>query len=285
MTAHPSLMQRRTVTLGHRERGLTAQVWQGGSGPPLVLLHGAWAGARAYWSPVWDELARSHTVIAPELPGFFPGSGDSKSRYAEYADWVSEVIDVVVAQPVTVIGNSFGACIAWHVAASYPDRCHALVLVNGGPPPPLAGWLRWALLNTPLQRVAAKQVHDKVFSGALATGFSHPDRAPAEVRRALRSPDLDLVRHLVALFVHSTVPATVPRQPALVVWGEQDRLPQSDLAAGQRVHEQLPGSRFAVIPDAGHMPQVEQPHKFLQALAPFLAFGAAAPAGVTTRAL
>ncbi|MED5617707.1 alpha/beta fold hydrolase [Ideonella sp. BN130291] len=270
MTANPSPMQRKTVTLGHRERGLTAQVWVGGEGPPLVLLHGAWAGARAHWSPVWDELARTHTVIAPELPGFFPGSGESKSRYAEYADWVSEVIDVVVGRPATVIGNSFGACIAWHVAALYPDRCHALVLVDGGPPPPLPGWMRWLLVNTPLHRVAATQVRERVFRSALATGFSDPARAPIEVRRSLQTPDLDLVQHLVRLFIRSTALAAPPRQPALVLWGAQDRLPQSDVVAGQRVHEQLPGSAFTVIDDAGHLPQLEQPERFVQALAPFL---------------
>ena len=55
----------KTIPLGQRP----ARVWTGGSGEAIVLLHGGWAGAEAYWSTVADELERSHLVVAPELPG------------------------------------------------------------------------------------------------------------------------------------------------------------------------------------------------------------------------
>lgn len=264
-------MQRHTVTLGHRERGKTAQVWQGGSGTPVLLLHGAWAGARAHWSPVWAPLAERHTVIAPELPGFFPGSGEAKATYADLADWVAEVLRVLQCAPAVVIGNSFGACIAWHVAALHAPACRALVLVDGGPPPALPTALRWALAHTPLQRVARAQLLRRVFGPeALHTGFCDPVRAPEEIRRTLQTPDRALVDHLARMFIASRRPAARTVQPTLIVWGAQDRLPQSSLADGQRLQAQMPGSAFVPIPDAGHLPQVEQPQRFLQAVLPFI---------------
>ncbi len=267
-------MQRRTITLGHRERGMTAQVWQGGSGSPVVLLHGAWAGARPHWQPVWDRLAERHTVIAPELPGFFPGSGEQKGSYADYADWVDEVMATLQCRPAAVVGNSFGATVAYALALRHADSCNALVLVDGGPPPPLPGLLHWLFLNTPLRRLAVNESLKRVYGPeALQTGFADPARAPSEVQRALQSPDGGMVAHLVRVYLRSAPPKVWPKQRSLVIWGEQDRLPQNGLAAGQHLHQQLGGSAFAAIAGAGHLPQVEQPEAFLQALMPFLAAG------------
>ncbi|MEW6705734.1 MAG: alpha/beta hydrolase [Pseudomonadota bacterium] len=265
-------MQRETIILGHRERGMTAQVWRGGSGTPVLLLHGAWAGARAHWSPVWDALAQRHTVIAPELPGFFEGSGERKSSYADYADWVAEVLDTLQCGPALVVGNSFGACIAWYLALRHAARCRALVLADGGPPPPMPHALRWVLAHSMLlQRLVRAQMVRRVFGReALATGFADAQRAPDAVRYALGSPDQGLVAHLLRVYLRSAVPQALPQQPALVVWGAQDRLPQCDVSAGRQLHERLPGSRLAVIEQAGHLPQVEQPAAFLQALEPLL---------------
>ena len=265
-------MQRHTLKLGHRERGMTAQVWQGGSSSPVLLLHGAWAGARAHWSPVWEMLAERHSVIAPELPGFFEGSGERKPTYADYADWVAEVIDVLQCGPVAVIGNSFGACIAWYLALRHGAQCRALVLVNGGPPEPLPRALRWLLANSMLlQGLARRHLQKKVFSTeALATGFADPARAPDAVRYGLGAPDAGLIAHLLRVYLRSGVPAAQPAQPTLVVWGAQDRLPESDVNAGRKLHERLPGSHFEVIEQAGHLPQVEQPQAFLRCVAPLL---------------
>ena len=57
-------MELKTILLGQRP----ARVWTGGRGEAIVLLHGGWAGAEAYWSTVTDDLERTHLVVAPELP-------------------------------------------------------------------------------------------------------------------------------------------------------------------------------------------------------------------------
>ena len=57
-------------------------VWTGGAGDPLLLLHGAWAGAEVHWAPVWDRLAEEHRVVAPDFPGL-----------AYDAPWVPPCVD------------------------------------------------------------------------------------------------------------------------------------------------------------------------------------------------
>ncbi len=267
-------MQREIITLGHRQRGMRAQVWRGGQGAPLVLLHGGWAGARPHWSPVWSALAEQHTVIAPELPGIAPGSGDPLDTYADYADWVAEVMDTLQCGPAAVIGNSMGATIAWMLALRHAERCRALVMVDGFPPPPLPGWLRWALQATPLRRVALAQMRQQVFGPlALQTGFHDAQRAPQEVRDAIAapSPHSGTPEAMLRMLVRSEAATAQPAQPVLIMWGANDRLLKCELALGRQLHERLPGSRFAVIDEAGHLPQVEQPQRFFAAVQPFLA--------------
>ena len=65
----------------------TARVWTAGAGEAIVLLHGPWAGAEPYWSKVADELAKSHRVIAPELPGIGV-PGDLLPSFGAYAAWL-----------------------------------------------------------------------------------------------------------------------------------------------------------------------------------------------------
>src|SRR5512140_597702 len=86
--------------------------WQGGSGPALLLLHAAWGDADMSWSRVWDELARSYTVIAPDLPGF--GLSDPLPRPAlpSFAKAIKDLVDALHLDQMTVAGNSFGAGVA-----------------------------------------------------------------------------------------------------------------------------------------------------------------------------
>jgi 2-hydroxy-6-oxonona-2,4-dienedioate hydrolase len=94
---------------------------------------------------------------------------------------------------------------------------------------------------------------------------------PDEIRYALGSPDERLVAQMLGMALRSAVPAARPQQPALVVWGADDALQGSHPEVGRALHERLAGSRLVVIDKAGHLPQVEQPQAFLDALLPFIA--------------
>ena len=263
-------MQRATIDLGD---GRVAALWQGGQGsPPLLLLHGGWAGAQAHWSAVWERLGGRHRVVAPELPGIAQGSGDPWTRYEAYVRWLDRLLGRLQLEPAVVVGNSFGATLAWLLALQHPGRCRALVMIDGFPPPELPALLRGLMRWSPLRAGALAHMRRHVYGArALATAFHDPALAPDEIRRRLEQPDDRLIAAMFDTVLASRTPPGRPAQPTLLIWGADDRLPNADVGVGRRLHERWPGSRLVVIERAGHLPQVEQPQAFVDALLPFAA--------------
>jgi len=104
--------------------------WRGGSGPPLLLLHGI-DSSSASWVPTAEVLTRTHDVAVIDLLGF----GDSPappSLHYTLADHVAAVLGTVSAlwgpdRPVRFVGDGFGATVALGCAATVPDRTAGVV--------------------------------------------------------------------------------------------------------------------------------------------------------------
>lgn len=110
--------------------GLPIRYLSAGTGPPLVLLHGAGDNALD-WRWVMPTLAATHRVYAPDLPG----SPDSARPAADYSSafferFVTAFADALGVERATFIGNSLGGLIALRLALSEPTRVNALVLVD-----------------------------------------------------------------------------------------------------------------------------------------------------------
>lgn len=258
---------RREVTV----EGRPAVVHEGGQGEPLLLIHGGWGGAWMHWAPVWESLAQRFQVIAPDLPGIGRTEQPGLGSLAAYTRWLGGVLDAVGVSSAWCVGNSFGAAVAWDFAGRSPGRCKGLVLVNGTPMPEMPPLVR-RIASAPLpRRVMHGLMRKASFSpSTLNRAFVHPQRAPAglhDVFRQAAPPQLDAVN---AVFFQGGTEAPREAQP-LIVWGEQDRLMGSDVGAARKLHASLPGSRLVLIPEAGHLPQVENPEAFVEALTAFIA--------------
>src|SRR4051812_33301506 len=103
-----------------------------GSGPPLLLIHGIGDSSET-WLEVIPELARRHTVIAPDLLGHGE-SAKPRADYAvaAYACGMRDLLSVLDVDRVTVVGHSLGGGIALQFAYQFPERCERLVLVGSG---------------------------------------------------------------------------------------------------------------------------------------------------------
>lgn len=269
--------------------GLPIRYLAAGTGPPLVLLHGAGDNALD-WRWVLPALARTYRVYAPDLPG----SPNSARPAADYSPAFFErfgigFLDALGIERATLIGNSLGGLISLRLALSEPARVVALVLVDsaglGQAVNPVFTSVKVPGLGEaafPFWRTPAGAYHRAWARAGLL--FARPGCVPpewlAEQCRLALSPGY-LEAHLTAL--RSLVDPGGQREvmldrlpllkiPTLVVWGARDRVfPESQ--AREAVARLREGS-LALFADCGHMPHVECPDRFVAALDDFLDGGA-----------
>ena len=109
---------------------VSTAVLDGGDGQPVILLHGP-GGYAAHWMRIIPELATTHHVIAPDLPGHGASEVTDGSLDAEdVLIWLGEFIDQTCKSKPVLIGELMGGAIAARYACRHSDLLDALVLVD-----------------------------------------------------------------------------------------------------------------------------------------------------------
>jgi pimeloyl-ACP methyl ester carboxylesterase len=238
----------------------------------VVLLHGFADGAGT-WRRVMPELARTHRVLAPTLPGLSgPGIPPNPPLLRGYVEALADLLAAETA-PVSLVGNSMGAALAVAFTLAHPDRVRSLVLVDMarvGSAQPFVFRLVAAPLTGRLVPLAAA-----VPPGLVARGFRTAHGRPAGTvtrvpsRRRLVSlarVGHDMSRELAASDLAERLGEIAV--PTLVVWGRRD--PFVSVRWGQTLTRAIPGATLTVLAKGGHRPQMDDPAAFLDVVTPFL---------------
>ena len=240
-------------------------VWEGGSGPTLLLLHGAGDQAGA-WARTLGSLVSDYRVVIPDLPGHWKSDPRSGPIHMEQLlDGLDRVIDVYCAdEPVIIVGNSMGAWLGFLYARDHPDRVARLVAVNGGP-----------LFNPdtqvnifPTTRDEARETMKALMGPASPPipGFVLDDI----VRRTANGPAARFAQTAAEMGAYLLDGKLGEVEvPVELVWGAADQLLTIDYA--QRMVDGLPRARLHPIKGCGHVPQRECPLRFVEALEEALA--------------
>jgi pimeloyl-ACP methyl ester carboxylesterase len=264
------MITQQTMTIEGRQ----AKYWIGGSGKPLVLIHGGLGDARQHWSAAFEALTPHFQVLAPDLPGFGVSAPLPMPSYQNYLNWLQLLFDMLnIGGPLLMMGNSFGAALSRLFAAENTGYVSRLVLINGGAVFNASGCLR-PLLRLPI-------LSDPIIDVIRRRSYSVDSLKRAIADERLLTPEFMVNAQAASLgFVAAlrqialTTPPSLrtPTCPTLVIWGEQDQL--SPVDNGKRVAAEINGARFTIIPRAAHMPQIEQPEAFHQVALPFLSAAA-----------
>jgi pimeloyl-ACP methyl ester carboxylesterase len=244
-----------------------------GSGPPLVMLHGAVSDSRV-WIEQLELLGTKHRVIAWDAPG----CGDSPDppehwRLPEYADCLHAFVDALGLVELAVLGHSWGSALALQLAARHPRSAGRLVLVGA-----YAGWAG----SLPADEVDRRLAFALETADGLPAGFEpgatpglFSDRMPASATEILTRTMRDIrpaaTRAMAYALAEADLRAALPgiAVPTFVLCGDADL--RSPLAVGEDLHRRIPGSELAVIPGAGHMMFLEDPRAFAVLVTRFLA--------------
>ncbi|NLU81403.1 alpha/beta hydrolase [Rhodococcus sp. HNM0569] len=264
-----------------------------GEGPAILLLHGIGDNSST-WAEIIPHLARTHTVLAPDLLGH--GQSDKpRADYsvAAYANGMRDLLTTLDIAKVTVVGHSLGGGVAMQFAYQFPHMVDRLVLVSsGGVTRDVHPLLR--LASIPVLSEAARALRlpgAMTVVHALGTVASALHRSPLRPGRHLHDAD-DLVRVLRALpdptayeAYLRTLRAVVDWRgqvvtmldrcyltedlPVQLVWGHDDSV--IPVSHAELAHSAMPHSRLDVFDGAGHFPFHDDPLRFLNVLEDFVA--------------
>jgi 3-oxoadipate enol-lactonase len=237
-----------------------------GSGPALLLLHGIGSNSRSFRHQLAD-LADAFTVVAWDAPGY--GHSDDPPRalsMADNADEAARLLDVLNIEQTHVLGVSMGGVIAQLLYHRHPERVRSLILADttaGGSSPERLQQRLHAIDTLTPRQLAEQRAPQLVRSDAPQALIDELTEIMADVRPAgYRAAAIALAEtDLTGLLAHIRV-------PTLVIHGEHDTV--VPLATGQTLAQAIPGGRFQVIEQAGHVSNQEQPHAFNAAVREFL---------------
>ena len=234
-----------------------------GEGPVILLTHGYSATAQM-WAGQIAPLSKHYKLVLWDMRGHgqsdYPDDQAQYSEAATVAD-MAALLDQVGAKTAIVGGLSLGGYMSLAFAATHPDRVRALLIIDTGPgfkkDEAREGW------NQNARRTADRYEKD----GLGPLGSASAERATARHRDAtgLARAGRGMLTQKTARVIESLPGITAP---SLVVVGEKDT---PFLAASDYMAAKIPGAQKAVIPNAGHAANIDNPAAFNAAIEAFLA--------------
>ncbi len=253
---------------------------RGGSGPPMVCLHGFMDTWRT-WELVLPALERRHDVLAPTLPGHAGGPAfDEAAGHAGIVDAVEEAMDVAGFRSAHLVGNSLGGWVALQLAAR--GRARSVVALA-----PAGGWAeggdffpaitrRQAEMHlgvrgaaAPAEALVSTPAGRRNVTSATSVAFEHiPVELLAHQIRGVAACDA-LTMIDCALREGYALDAERVTCPVRIVWGMSDRLLPLPVSAVRYRRDWLPTADWVELDDVGHAPQLDVPLETAQLILDF----------------
>lgn len=248
--------------------GFSMPYLEGGKGDTLVLVHG-FAGDKDNFTRMARFLTPHYRVICPDLPGFGDAGRDPQAGYgiAEQTERLRALLDQIAPGKIHLGGNSMGGFIAAQFAAAHPERVASLWLLDAAGTE--ASHSSEVLKHYDASGDMPLLVREEQEYGALVDACTRERPfLPHSVLTALgRRAAADFPLHTAIMRQVSASPLLQPQpqyaaMPALVVWGEQDKILHPSGAAA--FAQLFPRSRTVMMPGVGHLPMVEEPRRTAQ---------------------
>lgn len=271
------------------ERTLHVRIAANPGAPTGVFLHGL-GGSALNWTDLMYALQSQVNGVGVDLGGFgmSPPPRDGDMSPAGHARGAAELIKYLDCGPVHVFGNSFGGAVALNLAAQYPALVRSLTLISPALPSLYAtrGNLHLPAIALPgvgermIPRFLSIPAKDRVRM-SVDTNFADPSRLPkerlAEAQNELELRDsfpytadvfLRTLRSLLKTYVDRGPHrpwklAERVHVPTLLVYGRKD--PLVDPRTAHRATSVFPQAHVVVLPDSGHVAQMEHPEFVLAA--------------------
>lgn len=248
--------------------GSKIHLMKGGSGDPLLILHGA--GGNSGWNRYAQELADHYTVYIPSHPGY----GQS-----ERPDWLETMNDMACLYTwfmekqgldgARAIGFSMGGWLASEIVASCQHSFSKLMLVAPAGIKPQNSEITDIFIISPAQ-ILELLFHNPKQAPEYEQLFGQ-EPTPEQLQIAEQNREM-AVRVCWKPYMHDPrLPFLLGRVniPTQIVWGREDQI--VPLECGEMFKKAIPGSNLSIIDNCGHVPNIEKPEEFIKIALDFMA--------------
>jgi pimeloyl-ACP methyl ester carboxylesterase len=248
--------------------GTKVHTLKGGSGEPLLVLHGA--GGNNGWLKSIDALAEKYTVYYPSHPGYGkserPDWLETIPDMAAFYTWYLETLGL---EGIRAVGFSMGGWIASEIAATCGHSFSKLMLVGSVGIKPNVGEIADLFIISPAQ-VLDLMFHDPSQAPEYQAVYGR-ELTPEEMMVAEGNREM-AVRLCWKPYMHDARLTSLLARvniPTRMVWGKNDQI--VPVECGEMFNKAIKGSDLVVIDNCGHSPQVEKPDEFIKTALDFLA--------------
>lgn len=227
----------------------------------VVLLHGLGMG-QWMWQPQIDVLSAHYHVLVPDLPGFAGSAADGPFTMDKAATSVAQLIRTHGHGPAHICGLSLGAMVALQLYQHAPELVASLILSGGQihPNPFLM-----ALQDTIMRCIPERQLTE---TSPRFFREQYPELVEPSLTAARQTGKRNLLmttRTVGQSDLRPILPTITV--PTLVLCGSKDRF---NLSASRQISKSIPGAELRIVPDAGHIWNLEQPQLFTRTIRAFL---------------
>lgn len=248
--------------------GATLKYLEGGSGAPLLVLHGELGFPG--WTDAYESLSKTRKLIIPLHPGFGVSDRiDWIMNMRDQACFYTRFLQEQALLPIDVLGFSLGGWIAAEMAVNNAGQFRHMALAAPFGIRPPSGEIR-DLFATPTQNYIDASMFDPVGAPELSKLYGAPGPKQYEMWEDARAESARLA--WAPYMFNPSLPhllGGVKGLPTLVLWGKDDRIIPA--GAADVFATAIAGAKVEMFDKCGHMPEIEKKDQFLAKLTAFLA--------------
>jgi pimeloyl-ACP methyl ester carboxylesterase len=254
--------------------GTGRMVWRiWGEGPPLVLLHGGY-GSWRHWIHTIPHFERRYRLLVPDIPGLGDSDDAPEATPPSIAAVIAAGLDKLVrpADPIDLVGFSFGALIGSHVAVCFPRPLRSLTLVGAG----ALGVTRGTVVLLKAEPgMTAQELRNLSRKNLGALMIADPAKID-DLAVTIQEINVGKARVKSRRFANSASIADALRQSRPerlnAIWGANDAVAVGHFDKREALLRSIrPDVSFHLVPDAGHWVAYEAPNAFNTLLGSVLA--------------
>jgi 3-oxoadipate enol-lactonase len=256
----------------HSQRPRIHYVLEGTDKATVLMFSHSLASSTVMWEPQVKHFHRSFRVLRFDTRGH----GKSEAPEGPYtfqllADDVLALLDSLEIEKVHFVGLSMGGMIGQELALRHPDRLLSLTLSDTSARTPQEAAKVWEQRIEQVKREGLKPLLEGTMERWFTDAFrkSRPPLYEAIEQQFLHTPVAGYIGCVQAIMKLDNLDRLSSiRTPTLILVGEED--PGTPVSVAEEIHKRISGSRLAVIPQARHLPNVEQAERWNRELETFL---------------